>query len=369
MLKTVFKRVGLLLLLALVVFIALIIYRKMPSEAQKLRTQNNALGYVELLGQAKVSKPNPNVYASSQITPDNPLFKGVLALQQGRRDIADKELSALAEAGNVDAMYWYAETMLGVNVNYSIKAADLFVKAAELGNPYAALRLTPGTSDCKRYLGYRCSEEWVEKGEALLKARAEQGDVKAQYYANVRSARGSKADYDYNIALVTQAANQGYYMPLMEQISWLEEDKSLDDKKKQAIAELLTLAANNNFVPAMEELFFEYKPEISTEQFEQLRQQAAKLGARYAFVSYFETYLDPAESGNKQAQLDFYRVALLEKQYKGEIMRVFEFAEGDTFLALTKDEKQAVQQQVDEFISNMTPVIYIDELHTEYGKY
>ena len=190
MLKKTLKITGAILLLALLT----LVYFLLPNEAEKLRSDNNALGYVELLQQAKTSQPNPDVYASSQITPDNPLFDGVLALQQGHRDIADKELSVLADEGNVNAMYWYAETMLGVNVNYSVKAADLFVKAAELGNPYAALRLTPGTTDCKRYLGYRCSEDWVEKGQALLKARAEQGDVKAQYYANVRIKRGSAED-------------------------------------------------------------------------------------------------------------------------------------------------------------------------------
>ena len=119
----------------------------------------------------------------------------------------------------------------------------------------------------------------------------------------------------------------------------------------------------------MEKLFFEYKAEITIGQFEQFRQQAAKLAARYAFVSYFEIYLDLAEPGDKQAQLDFYRIALLEKPYKGQIMQVFESAEGDTIPKLTVDEKQTVQQQTDEFISNMTPVIYIDELHTEYNKY
>ncbi len=227
----IFKIIGGCLLISILVLIFLLL----PTKAEKLRSDNNALGYLELLKKAKVSQPNPNVYASSQITPDNPVFKGVLALQRRRLDIAVKELLPLAEAGNVDAMYWYGETILYAGAYNSMSGAEWLEKAAKLGNPYAALRFDPDNEDCKYYLAGRCSEEWAEKGEALLKARAEQGDVKAQYYTNVRIKRGSAEDYQFNIDLVTQAVNQGYYIPLMQQISWLEEDKSLDDKKNKPL--------------------------------------------------------------------------------------------------------------------------------------
>ncbi|WP_299011317.1 hypothetical protein [uncultured Shewanella sp.] len=38
-------------------------------------------------------------------------------------------------------------------------------------------------------------------------------------------------------------------------------------------------------------------------------------------------------------------------------------------MTITEAEKQQARLAADEFISNMTPVIYIDEFHTEYARF
>ena len=166
---------------------------------------------------------------------------------------------------------------------------------------------------------------------------------------------------------MTQAANNGYYMPLIQQIQKLEKASNLNAQKKHAIVDLLTLAANNHFVPAMETLYFYYKDALTQIDIDDLRKRSAIIGSRYAFVSYFEQYIQEAESGNKDAQIKLYQTALIEKLYTSKIMKVYEYAEGNDFPALTASEKQQIRIKADTFISNMTPVIYIDELHPQFG--
>ncbi|WP_299011308.1 hypothetical protein [uncultured Shewanella sp.] len=368
MIKKTLKIIGVILLLALMT----LVYFLLPNEAEKLRSDNNALGYLELLKKAKVSEPNPNVYASSQITPDNSLFEGVLALQRGRYGIAEQKLKPLMEAGDIDAMYWYAETILGSSVYATVEAADLFVKAAELGNPYAALRLTPGTTDCKRYLGYRCSEEWVEKGEVLLKARAEQGDVKAQYYVNVIKNPRSKDDYQRNIDLVTQAANNGYYIPLVDNLKRLGNYKSLTQEKKQALVELLKLAANNNFVPAMEHLYDYYIDFIGDETAYTYSIKAAQLGSTNAIWAVENVSVKRANDNYRKPIVTAYQFALIENELvpaKNIMDRVDYMIRKKAELTITEAEKQQARLAADEFMSQMTPVIYIDELHPQHARF
>lgn len=367
MIKKILKITGAVLLLALLT----LVYFLLPNEAEKLRSDNNALGYVALLKQAKTSQPNPDVYASSQITPDDPLFEGVLALQRGRYGLAEQKLKPLMEAGNLDAMFWYAETILGSSVNATVEAGDLFVKAAELGNPYAALRLKPGTSDCKRYLGYRCSQDWVEKGETGLKELAAQGDVKAQYYANVIKNPRSEEDYQRNIDLVTQAANQGYYIPLVDNLKRLGNYKSLTQEKKQALVELLKLASNDNFIPAIN-ASYKYIKDRNEQLADEVMVKSASLGSQEAIAALFRFDYQDVLNGNEGALFDAYKYGLIQEQLfndeEGLKFIGWKMTDG-TIRQFRGDEEQQIKLAADEFISNMTPVIYIDELHTEYGKY
>ncbi|MCL1125531.1 hypothetical protein [Shewanella surugensis] len=355
----------------LIFVIAIGIYRSLPTKAQRLTSENNALGYVELLAQAKNSQPNPNMYASSQITPDNPLFDGVLAFQRGRYGLAEQKLKPLMEAGNLDAMFWYAETIMGASVLATAEAGDLLVKAAELGHPYAALRLDPDSYDCQQSLGNRCSQDWVKKGQAKLKQLAEQGDVKALYYANVRDKRGSAEDYQYNIDLVTQVVGQGYYAPLVEQLIRISHSKSLTIGKKQALVELLTLAANNNFVPAMA-ASYKYIKDKNPQKAEKLLLKLARLGNRMAINAIFHFDFQALQQGDESKFFNAYKFALVREI----IFRKNNNAESMGWAIIRKEirpfrdgEKDRIKLVADEFISQMTPVIYIDELHTEYNKH
>ncbi|WP_299494812.1 hypothetical protein [uncultured Shewanella sp.] len=355
----------------LLIGILVLIFLLLPTKAEKLETENNALGYVELLKQAKNSQPNSNVYASSQITPDNPLFEGVLALQRGRYGLAEQKLKLLMEAGNLDAMFWYAETILGSSVYATQEAGDLFLKAANAGHAYSALKLDPTTRDCELYLGYRCSEDWIEKGEVLLKARAEQGDVKAQYYANVIKKPRSEEDYQRNIDLVTQAANNGYYMPLIETIKRLERYNSLDNKKKQAIVKLVTLAANNNFVPAIA-ASYKYTKDKNPQQAEELLLKLARLGNRMAINATFHFDFQALQQGDDSKFFNAYKFALVREI----IFRKNNNTESMGWAIVRKEirpfrdgEKDHIKLAAEEFINQMTPMIYIDEMHPQYTRF
>ncbi len=236
---------------------------RLPSKTDVRLVEESTKPLAELIAiaQAGVSV-NPDLYVASTYPPEHPLYKALLAIQQKRwRDAAD-ELKPMAERGDPDAMYWYAEMhYYHYSSNAFSERGEWFVKAAELGNPYAAMRLDPKQNihDCNRQLRGYCTEQWGKVALKLLQQRAEQGDVKAAY-AYLYYTRFEDNSYEYLdklIKVVKQGIEQHYYRPLRylvymykyrRHLSPFKGNKviPLSEQEKQQLAQLLMIAINNN---------------------------------------------------------------------------------------------------------------------------
>lgn len=203
---------------------------------------------------------NPNLLASSTYRPDEPLYAALVAIQQQNWTHARELLKPLVDQGNADAMFWLAEISYRSNVFAGSDGAELFKAAAKLGNPYAAIRLTPKYNrySCEMRMRRDCDDAWGDVAIELLKQRSAAGDLKAEY-ALLAYARYDRPDAEYfhhYLALVKKSAEQNYFRPLnrlvemyfdREQLSPFDESKNpLTESDKQALLQLLTYAANNN---------------------------------------------------------------------------------------------------------------------------
>ncbi|QMV15839.1 SEL1-like repeat protein [Vibrio spartinae] len=211
--KTLFTLIG-IVILAVGGFMA---YLMIPSGFQSRQAEGPKV-LTELLNMAEKSQPfNPDPYISSTYRPGDPLYEPVLAIQRERWDIAQKLLQPLVEQGNADAMYWLAH-ISGGSIYAGKEIARLFRKSAELGNPYAALRLDVSSEDCSLYLRGYCDPKWGKIGRKLLQERAEQGDKKAAYYLLQYDENSSEEVHKKLEQLVTENAKNHYYQPLMRLI-------------------------------------------------------------------------------------------------------------------------------------------------------
>ncbi len=354
--------------------VCLMIYLNIvPSEEQQLENEYGALAYTELLTLGKASTPNPDVYAASQITPDNPLFEGVLALQREQYGDAWEALKPLAEAGDPDAMFWFAETINGSSIIASRNAGIWFDKAAQLGNPYAALQLMPRTSNCEHAgIGLSiCREKWIGKASAMFAERAKSGAPMSVFYDAISySMWGDATDYHTKIKLVTKAAKGGYYAPLYRAIYRIEKYENITPEKRQAIVDLLTLAANNNFIPAMVRVFYKYPETLDEKHKIQLLENTTKLGSQGAFISIRQFYIESAKSDNdsNKAIIKAYKYVFVgDKLFSSDTINLMDYILNHYGVDdITDAEKQQARVAADKFISEMTPVIYIDEMHPTY---
>ncbi|WP_415846678.1 hypothetical protein, partial [Vibrio aerogenes] len=240
-----------------------VLYYIIPSGFQSRHAEGPKV-LTELLHMAEQSKPfNPDPYIASTYRPENPLYQPVLEIQRHRWDIAEKLLEPLAEKGNADAMFWLAEITYGSPYRAS-RAAHLYQKSAELGNPYAALRLDVDNSDCQRFMFGYCKEKWGKLGRKLLKQRADNSDVKAAYYLlklDMNEFSNSAEVHKKLEKLVTENAKQYYYHPLIRLIRtylggssyspYLDRNKEISTEQWKILMQFAMLAANNNFPPAV----------------------------------------------------------------------------------------------------------------------
>ncbi|WP_415846697.1 tetratricopeptide repeat protein, partial [Vibrio aerogenes] len=254
-----------------------VLYYIIPSGFQSRHAEGPKV-LTELLHMAEQSKPfNPDPYIASTYRPENPLYQPVLEIQRHRWDIAEKLLEPLAEKGNADAMFWLAEITYGSPYRSS-RAAHLYQKSAELGNPYAALRLDADNSDCQRFMFGYCKEKWGKLGRKLLKQRADNGDLKAAYYLlklDIDVYSDSAEVHKKLEQLVTENAKQHYYQPLMSLLGgyvrhgyygpYLDKDSPVDKQDIVLVNKILTLLANNNYPLALSTVILDDREMFSSQ--------------------------------------------------------------------------------------------------------
>ncbi|MBO2686644.1 hypothetical protein [Shewanella algae] len=363
------KRVGLLLLAVatfsalLAVFTYLYINRDLSYSHQPI------LENKELLALAAKSQPNPDIYASSVIKPDNPLFSGLYKLQRLQYQAASSELAAFASSDNSKGMYWYGLASLGLNI-LSSDAPSMIERSAKLGNPYAMKKLVPTKDEeniCHFYLVGFCDRSWADKAQQAFEERVKNNptDVQARYAA-------SKA-----LDRAAEAARNKYYAPLTDLVvEYMDTHRSnvrtVEENRK--LAQLLTLAANNNFVPAMNMLAMRaFVDTIGYSKSIFWAEKAMLLGSDSTSSIYFRN----KEMFNKTSDREYLVRALpyayVANDYFGDdaILRFLKDDVSKIEKPFVKAELFNAKEEAKKIIEKITPVVYIDELfdHRYYNYY
>ncbi|WP_345875108.1 hypothetical protein [Shewanella algae] len=313
----------------------------------------------ELLALAAESQPNPDIYASSLVKPGDPLFKGLYELQSLRKDLAAEALLPLAEAGNSDAMLWYGMTVLRLSV---LSGGDKWIhEAAMAGNPYAMRRLVPAgetLQNCEWYLDQYCDDAWADKAREAFRQRlqANPDDVLSRYAASMDADRAA------------EAAKQKYYAPMVKlalRYARAYEAGELSEADAIKVVTLLKMAANDNFPLAMDILAGSFYKIIGFEMANYYAKRAFHLG----FNSLDAIILVNIKEWPKGTNRDEMLVALsyiyaAERYYRRRNLDFIIIGDLDKGGApVSKVEISAAKEKAKKIISEITPVIYIDEIY------
>lgn len=301
-----------------------------------------------------INKKSAEPYISSTVKPGDKMYEILVNIQHGRHDIAANQLQDMIEENDSDAMVWYAKLIYRSSVNNIPKALSLYQKAMDDGNPYAYIMLSPGliSSGCVRYFGEKnCTLEHFNKAIELFKPLAAQGDLRAQYFLlKQQKLDQSKETRDQYIQEVIRFSQAHYYQPLMDYVNTIliyspskNKSESKTVEQYQLAIDLLTIAANNNYIPAINKLSFLLEG-VAQEESERLINIALKLGSTSTVKYKYHRSHEGSE--------DEYFYNSLYKGLSGKY--AFDVH------TLNEEEKAMVNEKVKLFMKDITPMVYID---------
>ncbi|MGF1911825.1 hypothetical protein L4C38_20630 [Vibrio kasasachensis] len=322
-----------------------------------------------------INKTSDDPYISSSVKPGDEMYEFLMELQHGAG--YEHLLEPLIEAGNTDAMVWMAR-MSSNDVEMRGEVIALLGRAMEAGNPFAALALSDGGEECRWFgkgsLSTRvgqsigidipehietCSAENWYRAQQGFKELAEKGDLRAQYYLlqrqHIDNPDETRESRDHHIREIIRFAEGNYYQPLMDYIQTLvvkESDwlnyivkyKELDSM----VINLLTIAANHNYIPAVNMLInMNYK---TIRPDDNLFGKGILLGSPNSITSL--SYLDYKKKYPLSPEDEYY------------LLNIYKHLTGETFVfddvELDDDTKSKVDNKIKNTIDAMTPMVYID---------
>ncbi|EGQ8389284.1 TPA: sel1 repeat family protein [Vibrio cholerae] len=299
-----------------------------------------------------INKKSADPYISSTVKPGDKMYEILVNIQHGRHDIASSKLQSLIEGNDSDAMVWYAKLIYRASVNNRTKALSLYQKAMDNDNPYAYVMLSPGliSSGCVSYFGEKnCTLEHFNKAIKLFKPLAAQGDLRAQYFLlqqqELDKSKETRAQYIQEVIRFSQAH---YYQPLMDYVNTILTRPQGKDKYEARTTEqynlaidLLTIASNYNYVPAIKRLL---EVDLDEEVFTKRMEQLTRLGSTFEI---YENYF------NSQNEHERHYYSMLFKQLTGDNKLSSSYS-------ATDDEVKMINEKIEKVISSMTPMVYID---------
>ncbi|CCN70106.1 conserved hypothetical protein [Vibrio nigripulchritudo SFn118] len=256
------------------------------------------------------------------------------------------------------------------------EAGDTFLKAAEMGSPWAMAILAGKDlnidSPCD-YLGWSCDKEWADKAFEGWKIQAENGNGKAMFAMRVKKPywwelvpfyRSYKSEEIYR-----EAFENGSNRAIMRIGCWVSKEKKI---------EYLRTAANSGYAPAMVSLYFHEK-ETNIKDAEKWLYKAIKLGYPQAAKILFDIYFlsgDEVDSKKKSyyynkmyrdlggdAQSDSY---FLSEKVKENGVPVFdEQGKLVTRRIISQEEQDELERQVEEFVKDIKINLFLDETSIE----
>ncbi|MDE1241379.1 sel1 repeat family protein [Vibrio aestuarianus] len=316
-----------------------------------------------------INQKSDDPYISSTVKPGDKMYDILVNIQHGKWSVAKSGLLGLIEEGNSDAMLWYAKMILLDNYKRR-EVTNLIFKSLTLGNPYAALAISKNSLACA-YLGsgsldsqvvqslgisdpnsaQLCTEYNFTKAIELFKPLAAQGDLRAQYFLlkqqQLDQSKETRAQYIQEVIRFSQAH---YYQPLMDYVNTIliyspskGKSEAKTPEQYQLAIDLLTVAANNNYIPAINDLAFFLK-ETEKDESNRLLDASLKLGST-SIVEY------KYHRSNEGSENEYFYNAL----YKG-LSGEYAF----DVHTLNEEEKAKINEKVKLFMKDITPMIYID---------
>ncbi|ENC9836418.1 sel1 repeat family protein [Vibrio fluvialis] len=315
-----------------------------------------------------INKKPADPYISSTVKPGDKMYDILVNIQHGKWSVAKSGLLVLIEEGNSDAMLWYAKMILLDNYKRR-EITNLIFKSLALGNPYAALAISNNSLACA-YLGSGsldsqvvqslgisdpnsarlCTDDNFKKAIELFKPLAAQGDLRAQYFLlqqqELEKSKETRAKYIQEVIRFSQAH---YYQPLMDYVNTIlirPQDKFKYEAKTpelyQLAIQLLTVAANNNYIPAIELLV---RQDSDLKSSDDLYLKLKTLGGTHFYKTRFFEFKN--EFNNRQ----LYCYATLYEAITGS---------DKFFIGIENEENIASDCNIEESMKAMTPMVYID---------
>ena len=306
------------------------------------------------------------------------LEQGQLLFNQKEYKQAKLVFSQLANKGDVHALYWLGVTQY--ESGQHMEAGDTFLKAAEMGSPWAMGILAGdnfnSNSPCG-YLGWPCDSKWEEKAIDGWEKLAAQGDGKAVY-----AIKANRTDwweyipfYKYKKYREMYEATipHGSYGLLSCSIGTCWEN--IEERRRYQ-----RIAASNGYAPAMIDLYYALN-ETDIKQAEEWANKAINLGYAKAARTLYLVY-SQGHGGIKQNSKKAYYYNRLsgilggEEKESHKITHQLMFddqgqlvkdADGQILfdVLITEEEQSELDKQVEEFAKDIKPNMFLDETSIE----
>ncbi|GLQ75033.1 hypothetical protein GCM10007932_43950 [Vibrio penaeicida] len=303
------------------------------------------------------------------------------SIEQGIRLFNQKEYTQAQEIlleesrkGSAYATYW-----LGV-VQYKngehFEAGDTFLKAAEMGSPWAMAMLFENKlymhSPCS-YLSWACDDTWEEKAIKAWEDQAKNGNGKALYALNI-----SRRDWWEYIPfyrsgiykeIAREATKNGGYRYFNYSRYWDSDDEKIS---------YLKLAANKGYAPAMVSLYY-YTEDTDPISAEKWLYKALSLGYPNAAEAFLNKYfLD--DSDNKDLEKTYFynklwgelggrkmsdEIFLIESVKVNGATVFDDKGKRVTRRIISQEEQNELDRQVEEFVKDIKINLFLDETSIE----
>ncbi|MGF1910110.1 hypothetical protein L4C38_11750 [Vibrio kasasachensis] len=327
-----------------------------------------------------INKTSDDPYISASVKPGDALYEYLSKMQrgQGYRSI----LVPLIEQGNTDAMVWMGR---GNSNQLELRGETIALlgRAMQAGDPFAALALSSGGEECWEFgksslstsvanaLGEEvpsdietCSKENWKVAMQGFQELADDGDLRSQYFIltmkRIQQPDDSREAHEFYIKEIIRFAEGHYYQPMMDYVRPLFEKvgkhRQLTAKtpelEKMSI-DLLTIAANHNYIPAINFLIEYNRQTITTD--DPLFTKGIMLGSRMSLVWQFIIFNHMRES--KLDPKDVYYYASIYSYITGsdDYMRM-EFEDN----SLNVEELSLLDAEVSKITPKITPMVYLD---------
>ncbi len=327
-----------------------------------------------------IDKVSDDPYISSTVKPGDKLYDLILHVQHGRWDEdEDERWLDLIKQGNTQAMIWYGR-VLTVGLQQRGQGYQLIRNAMLKGDPYAALWLSDRSQECLDDLGADspnnklaemaglstssdsdiCTKENFAKAVEGFETLAKQGDLRAQYFLLKQKewdkSEDTRADYIREIIRFSEAH---YYQPLMDYVGTIltkETPSSPLVSKTPELAilstNLLKIASNNNYIPAINKLI--ELNSFNIDKNEPLFDRGIKLGSSET-ISWKVLLFAGHSYKNILLPSERYLYGRLYEKITGSQDVLFrKFKDG----SLTKDEMDKIDRKVKLMLINSS--VYID---------